>query len=162
MQNKEEFLGFLSKRSNKEISKALDVLRQAREGKWHRYGKDGIIEVWRKKYRYRGMEYEVACMQYFSFNEKDPLEATILDGINKYLILEYPNKYKIVHDFAWNFLNGEWLWKDTAHSEFSGSSVEEMEEWIHKVAKEDIDYAKDTLLKQLGQEIEKIQSLIGD
>ena len=155
-----EFLGIVNERSDEEVQRLLEEIRRARERNWFKYGKDGIIEVWRKRYRYRGIPYEIACMQYFSFNCDNPLEAKI-NGVNRYLVLEYTKEYQLLHDIADKFFDRlDWLWDDCLHSFQQGWSLTRMEEWLHERAKSDIDFAKDNMLKWLNEVVSKVKNLL--
>ena len=153
-----KFLGYVLKRSEKEIREKLEEIRKKREGKWEYYGKDGFIEIWRKKFEYRGVPYEIAAMKYFSFNKEDPLKA----GLNKigiHLVLEYCKGWEEVHKLAENLGNVSWLWEDSLHAGQEDWTLEQMEEFLHITAIGDIDWLLDDSIKVINNQIKDLEEM---
>jgi len=155
-----EFVGYIVKKSEEEIREELSRIRAEREGKWYKYGLDGFIVIWRKRYRYRGIPYDIAALKYFSFNEKDPLSAR-LNKIGIHLVLEYTEEWRDVHVLLdeWN-LHSEWLWDDTLWDKMSDWSIEEMESYLHDRAKKDIDFLLDKAVEILESRVNRLKELI--
>lgn len=147
------------KKSKDDIEKEIEKIREKRERNWEKYGKDGFVEIWRKRYKYRGIEYEIACLKYFSFTKDNPLSAG-LNKIGKHLVLENTNKEKDLVIFMRNVFNrNNWLWDDTLHADMDWTE-EHMEEWLHKRAKEDIDFLLDEAEQVLRDRLKTFQELM--
>jgi len=147
-------------RDEKEVRKILEHIRKQRnkvyeDGKsgWYKYGMDGLIEIWRKRYVYRGIPYEIACLKYFSFNQEDPLESG-MNRIGMHCVLEYTQEFKEVHDLLEERgVYDNWLWEDTLHAGQEDWSLEQMIDWLHDVAKRDIDFLLDEAIRELVKKI---------
>jgi len=146
--------------SLEDLKKELERVKRFREGKWREYGRDGVIEVWRRRYVYRGVPYEIAMLKYFSFNEPEPLNAIGFNNIGAYCVLEY------VRDGVWNEvarllreleLSERWLWEDTIHPDMENWTIPQMVEWLHKRAKEYIDFLLDDVETALEARIREMQ-----
>jgi len=145
-------------RSLEDLRKELDMEKKAREGKWDEYGVDGKVEVWRRRYVYRGVPYEIAMLKYFSFNEPDPLNAIGMNNIGAYCVLEYVDDsvWKEVHQLLEELeLKECWLWEDTVHLGMENWTIPEMVEWLHKRARKDIDFLLDDAQRIFISELQK-------
>jgi hypothetical protein len=140
-----------------EVKATLEQIRKEREKNWICYGRDGIIELWRKNYMYRNVKYEIACVKYFSFNKPNPFDAEIL-GMSEYLVLEYTKDEAEIAKMLESFnLCGEWLYKDTCHLQFQGAYLEEQEKQLHEQAKKDIDFLLDKAIPILKEKVAELE-----
>jgi len=119
--------------------------------------RDGFIEVWRKRFSYRGIPYEIALFRYFSLN--DP-EAK-LNRIGKHAVLEYPDELEELARFIreW-FGKDEWLFRDTLHPGQEDWDENMMIQQMHKEARECIDWLLDSSVNILRKKAEELEDLI--
>jgi len=119
--------------------------------------RDGFIEVWRGRFSYRGIPYEIALLRYFSLN--DP-EAK-LNRIGKHAVLEYPDELEELAEFIreW-FRKDEWLYRDTLHPGQEDWDENMMIQQMHKEAKEHIDWLLDSSVNTLKKKVEELENLI--
>ena len=152
-----KFVCWVTKGSEQEIREELEKIRKIREERgWYNCGYDGFIEVWRKRFKYRGISYEIAFLKYFSFDHEDPLSAKF-NGKDGYLVLEYARDLPVwsdVHYIADSVGYEDWLWADTVDLD---GTLEEMEKYLHKIAKRDIDWLLDEAIKHIDKQIEDLE-----
>ena len=121
---------------------------------------DGFIEVWRKRFEHRGIPYEIALLRYY--NKQNP--SVRLNRIGKHAVLEYTEESKPLHDFVEDvFGDYTWLWDDTLHYGMRDWDEEQMIEYLHGEAKDDIDWLLDkgeiTLLNRIEELKKRIKEL---
>jgi len=120
-------------RTEKEIREILEATRK--DG-----GRCGFIELWRKRYVYRGIPYEIACLKYFSFDLPNPLDAK-LNKTGVHCVLEYTKEWEQTHKLLRKLdIYYDWLWEDTLHTEQLDWTVEQMVNHLHEIAEKDIDF----------------------
>jgi len=149
----------IRQRSLEDLRKELEKVRQFREGKWYEYGMDGTIEVWRRRYVYRGIPYEIAMLKYFTFNEPDPLNARGLNNLGAYCILEHVDEWKEVEELLEELeLKENWLWEDTLHPGMENWPIPVMVQWLHERAKGDINFLLDEVPRRIILKLAKKMS----
>jgi hypothetical protein len=121
-------------------------------------------EVWRKRYTYRGVPYEIACVDH----KKHFGEA--MNKIGRHYVLEYVRDaevFKRVNEVLHRLrLHDDWLWEDTMHLNQENWNDEEMINWLHERAREDIDFVLDKAERLLSErhdsEMDKLKGVILD
>ena len=118
--------------------------------------RDGFIEVWRKRFFYRGIPYEIALLRYFNLNNPEAK----LSRTGKHAVLEYPDELEELARFV-NMWLGEddWLYRDTL---LRGRDWDEemMVQQMHKEARECIDWLLDSSVNILKKKAEELENLI--
>jgi hypothetical protein len=142
-----------------EIRNKLDEYYEKQSKDWYRYGKDGFVLEWEAIYKYRGIEYAIRSLKYYTFNKDDPLNAG-LNKIGRHLVLKYTDNSEKIYDFIYDVFDTEILWKDTLHARMENWDIKRMIEYLHSVAKQEIDWLLDKSVKALEKRIKEIEKQI--
>jgi len=125
-------------------------------------GRDGILEIGRKVYEYKGVKYEIAIaiLQYYTLN---PINLKRNIGWREeglYAVVEYPEETKELVN-AIEQLNPyrEFLYHDTLHTHNDKQTIEEQVIECHDIAKCDIDSIPD-IIKEYEQKIVKLKEVM--
>jgi hypothetical protein len=147
-------------KTEEEIKSQLEQIRRMREKDWDKYGRDGVIELWRKTYMYKGLKYDIACKKPFNFKKPNPLDAELF-GKSKYLTLQYTDDEAEIAGMLMSMnLHYEWLCADTYDAEFQGVPFEELENLLHKRAKGDIDFLLNKAVRTLNRRVAKFKEMM--
>ena len=121
------------------------------------YSKDGFIEIWRKKYKYKGIAFELAILRYYDLttNKFKPINNRKCD---KHCVVEYPEETKKLKNKIDELEYNEFLYHDTLHSWNDKQTLNEQLQYAYITAIEDINNIPSILKTQLNKikEIKKI------
>lgn len=132
-----------------DFGRKVEEIRRTRDSK---YGRDGLVEVWRRTFRFKGVAYDVAVCRYFTFNSEPPEYRSPGDWnlIGKHAVLEHPPETgKLVRSLP---NHDEFLYADTLHSHQRGWTLRQQVEEMIRQGRRDIssaprlikEYEKDT------------------
>lgn len=144
--------------SDEDFSKLLDEKKATRDFK--KYGRDGIVSVWRQTYFYRGIKFDIALNRYYVLGV--PLSE--IKGMNRqarWFVLEYPENdqktielYRQIHED-----DSEFLYKDTLQSWNENDTLEQMFYKMVKAAKLDINEFLDHSESEIDARILQLNQL---
>lgn len=131
---------------------------ERRKAKWKAdESRDGFIEVWRQRFSYSNIPYEIVLLRYYSFN--DPNKRINKSGIHA--VLEYPKELQELCDAVKKlFPFSEWLYRDTLHTDQNDWTKERMVQQMHDEAKVCIDWLLNKAIPQKLKQIEDLKKLI--
>ena len=142
--------------SDNEFKEKVDEIEKTRDPE---YGRDGTIDVWRKTYEYKGIEYDIALLRYF----KTGMPISEIKGMNQYgkwFVLEYPTNSKAqLINKKFDEDDYEFLYKDTLHAGDTTKSFEQLFDSMVIAAKEDIDNFIDTFESRINDKIKEFNEL---
>lgn len=117
--------------------------------------KDGMIQVGRKKYTYKGVSYEIAILRYFTLNELNfqPMSRRVT---SYHAVVEYPEETRPLVSLIEEF-HSEYLYHDTLHSHNDNQTIEQQVEECHRLARQDIDLIVTIINLEIPAKIRKLQ-----
>lgn len=103
------------------------------------YGRDGLLQLGRKKFIYKGINYEIAIIRYYTLKPiafKRMGSERITDC---HAVVEYPKETESLRNLIHKLDEySEFLYHDTLHRRNDKQTIEEQIEICHRMAKADI------------------------
>jgi hypothetical protein len=127
------------------------VMAETKTRDIQRWGRDGVFEVWKREFRYRGLPFLVKVIRYYVIGV--PLmHMKGMNKLGKWAVLEYDDRVKHIVDFCETELQrSDFLYRDTLHSWNDKQNLKQMvNEMIHH-GKSDIDWWLDNAERELKE-----------